>query len=364
MRRWRWERPVARVKARGRSGTLQNNLAVVSTADVAPGERLGLWGEFVCRHIGPLQADTFGDPLFEGRLELGQASDVSLARILASRHRVQRTPQGIRKDNRNYVKLVAQVEGAGCFEQNGRKVVLAPGEWSLYDTTKPYTVSNPERIEQIIMLLPREKLVSLGLDLDDLVVRRFSGRSGVGRLTYDLLVSSFESLRDGMPVPACDDLAEMIASHVELAVLDRQGTPTEASARELTRDRVKRFIDVNLDDPHLSLDRVAAAIGCSKRYLHKLFDGETDTLNAYIWQRRLERIRQDLADPAFADRSITEIAFGRGFSSSTHFSRSFRDNCGVSPRVYRLLMQGTSLFWHRAARRQWGRQARLLGAAE
>ena len=99
-----------------------SNLAVVSTADVAPGERLGLWGEFVCRHIGPLQADTFGDPLFEGRLELGQASDVSLARILASRHRVQRTPQGIRKDNRNYVKLVAQVEGAACSEQLRKRV--------------------------------------------------------------------------------------------------------------------------------------------------------------------------------------------------------------------------------------------------
>ena len=151
---------------------------------------------------------------------------------------------------------------------------------------------------------------------------------------------------------------------VELAVLDRAGTSTDASLRELTRDRVKRFVAVNLDDPHLTLDRVAAAIGCSKRYLHKLFDGEADTLNAYIWQRRLERIRQDLADPALADRSITEIAFGRGFSSSTHFSRSFRESCGVSPRVYRLLMQGTGLFWHRAARRQWASETRLLRAAE
>ena len=121
---------------------------------------------------------------------------------------------------------------------------------------------------------------------------------------------------------------------------------------------------VNLDDPHLSLDRIAAAIGCSKRYLHKLFDGETDTLNAYIWQGRLDRIRQDLANPALGDSSITEIAFGRGFSSSTHFSRSFRESFGVSPRVYRLLMQGSNLYWHRAARRQVREEMPLLGAAE
>jgi AraC-like DNA-binding protein len=341
---------------------LQNNLAVVSTADVAPGERLGLWGDFVGRHIGPLQADTFGDPQFEGRLELGESGGVSVAHIVVSRHRVQRTPGLIRRDGRDYVKLVAQIEGAACFEQNGRKVVLAPGEWSLYDMTQPYTVSNPEPINQVIMLLPREQLVRLGLDLDRLVVRRFSGRAGAGRPAYQLLVAAFAALRDGGPEPGNDDLAEMIASHVEVAVLDRSGTPTDASVRELTRDRVKRYIDVNLDDPLLSLDRVAAAIGCSKRYLHKLFDGEAETLNAYIWQARLERIRQDLADPALKDSSITEIAFSRGFSSSTHFSRSFRESCGVSPRAYRLLTQGPSLFWHRAARGKLRPDARMVAA--
>lgn len=340
-----------------------NNLAVVSTADAAPGERLGLWGDFVGRHIGPLRADTFGDPQFSGRLELGNSSGVSVARIVVSRHRVQRTPGLIRKDSRDYVKLVAQVEGAACFEQNGRKVVLAPGEWSLYDMTRPYAVSNSEPINQIIMLLPRDELVRLGLDLDDLVVRRFTGRAGVGRLTYGMLVSAFESLRGDMPAPAGDDLAETIANHVELAVLERTGISSDASARELTRDRVKRYVDVNLDDPLLSLDRIAAAIGCSKRYLHKLFDGEAETLNAHIWQARLERIRQDLADPAQDSRSITEIAFSRGFSSSTHFSRSFRESCGTSPRAYRSLTQGSGPSRRRAARR-WTGDTRLLGAAE
>ena len=142
-----------------------NNLAVVSTADAAPGERLGLWGDFVGRHIGPLRADTFGDPQFSGRLELGNSSGVSVARIVVSRHRVQRTPGLIRKDSRDYVKLVAQVEGAACFEQNGRKVVLAPGEWSLYDMTRPYAVSNSEPINQIIMMFAYQ-------DLNDRQIRR------------------------------------------------------------------------------------------------------------------------------------------------------------------------------------------------
>ena len=341
---------------------MHSNLAVVSTADVAPSERLGVWGDFVGRHIGPLRADTFRDPRYAGRLALGISGGVSVARIVVSRHRVQRTPGLIRKDSRDYVKLVAQVEGAACFEQNGRKVVLAPGEWSLYDMTRPYTVSNSEPIDQVIMLLPREELMRLGLDLDDVVVRRFSGSSGVGRLTFGLLVSAFDSLRDGLSAPGNGDLAQVMASHVELAVLDRAGISSDASLRELTRDRIKRFIDANLDDPLLSLDRIAGAMGCSKRYLHKMFDGETKTLNAHIWHARLERIRQDLADPALAARSITEIAFSRGFSSSTHFSRSFRESCGVSPRAYRLLAQGTGPFRSRVSGRRRGGDARLAAA--
>ena len=334
-------------------------LAVVSTSDVAPADRLAVWGDFVCRHIGPLKADTFGDPNFAGRLELGHVGNVPLARIVASRHRVLRTPSLIRKDERSYVKLVAQVEGGACFEQNGRKVVLAPGEWSLYDTCKPYTVSNPEPIKQIIMLLPRDRLVRLGLDLDDLVVRRFAGRSGVGRLAYNRLIASFDALR-ASPAPLdADDLGERIASDVELAVLDRAGTTSDASQRETARDRVKNFIAANLSDPMLSLSRIAGAIGCSKRYLHKLFDGEAETLNTYIWRSRLEEIRQDLANPALSGRSITEIAFKWGFNSSPHFSRSFRETYGVSASVYRLLMQGTNAFWHRMAERQYTR-ARLL----
>lgn len=326
-------------------------LAVVSTSEVAPADRLAVWGEFVCRHIGPLKADTFGDPNFTGRLELGYVGKIPLARIVASRHRVLRTPSLIRKDDRSYVKLVAQVEGGGCFEQNGRKVVLAPGEWSLYDTCKPYTVSNPDPIKQIIMLLPRDRLMRLGLNLDDLVVRRFSGRNGVGRLTYNRLIAAFETLLSSKPMDE-GDLGEMIASDVELAVLENAGITSNASLRETALDRVKNFIAANLRDPMLSLSRIAGAIGCSKRYLHKLFDGEAETLNIFIWRSRLEGTRQDLANPALFDRSITEIAFNWGFNSSTHFSRSFRDRYGVSARVYRLLMQGTNAFWHRIEERR------------
>lgn len=325
-------------------------VSVVSTAEVAAGERLALWGDFVWRHIGRLQSDTFGDSRFDGRLEIGDLGSLKLLDISASRHRVVRTHNLIRRDDRGYVKIVAQVEGSACFEQNGRKVVLSPGEWSIYDTTRSYVVSNPEAIRQHAMLLPRDRLTRLGIDLDSLVVQRYSGRSGVGRLAYDFLTSAFAELpaltQGG---GAGTEVGETMANLVRLAVLDRLGTGSEAGRQAHARDRVQAFIAANLADPLLSLDRIAAELGCSKRYLHKLFDGAEATLASQIWQARLERVRQDLANPALNRRSITDVAFGWGFNSSTHFSRSFRERFGVSPRAYRALAQGDRRLWERLA---------------
>jgi AraC-like DNA-binding protein len=322
-----------------------STVAVVSTSQVAPADRLALWGDFVGRHIGHLQSDTFGDSGFDGRLELGDIGGLKLCRIVASRHRVVRTPNQILNDDRGYVKIVAQIEGAGRFEQNGRKLVLTPGEWSMYDTTRTYIVSNPEPINQLAVLLPRDRLTRLGLNLDQMSVQRFSGRQGVGRLVFDLLSSAFAELPALAGPRGGSEFADTVANLVRLAVLDQIGVQSDAALRETTRDRVKAFIMANLQDPMLSLDRVANAVGCSKRNLHKLFALEDETLNSHIWNCRLDRIRQDLANPALLRQSITDIAFAWGFNSSTHFSRSFRERYGVAPRAYRTMMHKDAAYW-------------------
>jgi len=320
-------------------------IAVVSTSAVAPADRLALWGDFVGRHIGHLQSDTFGDRHFDGRLELGDIGGLKLCRIIASRHRVVRTPNQILRDDRGYVKIVAQIAGAGRFEQASRKLVLTPGEWSMYDTTRTYTVSNPEPINQLALLLPRERLTRLGLDMDQLAVQRFSGKHGVGRLVYDLLSSAFAELPTLAGPRGGEEFADTMANLVRLAVLDQMGVSSEASIRETTRDRVKAFIHAHLQDPMLSLDRIASAVGCTKRNLHKMFALEDETLNTHIWNCRLDRIRQDLANPALLRQSITEIAFAWGFNSSTHFSRSFRERYGVAPRAYRTMVHRDGAWW-------------------
>jgi AraC-like DNA-binding protein len=104
-----------------------------------------------------------------------------------------------------------------------------------------------------------------------------------------------------------------------------------------TRRRIANHVSTNIDDPELSIGAIAAAIGCSRRYLHKAFDAEPETLSEMIWRSRLERCASKLRSAAMADRSITEIAFSSGFNSSPHFSRAFRARYGMAPRDWRKL---------------------------
>jgi AraC-like DNA-binding protein len=55
----------------------------------------------------------------------------------------------------------------------------------------------------------------------------------------------------------------------------------------------------------------------------------------WIRSERLERCRNDLTDPAYADLSISAIASRWGLPSAPHFSRLFRDAYGCSPREFR-----------------------------
>lgn len=310
-------------------------LATVSTDEVRPHERTGFWTDLIWHKLGRLRSETFGDENFRGRMVLGDVGSVKMCRLSAARHRVVRTPDLIRQDDRGYLKLVVQLEGSTWFEQNGRKTLLAPGEWSIYDTMKAYSVSNTGPIEQLVLLVPREQVLASGMPADELMVQRYSARAGIGRLACDLMRSAFDEIPTSTPQSA-EAVGEAITRLLRHSLLERSGVPTDLSHREALRDRIKAYIERNLRDPGLSIDQIAEAIHCSKRNLHKAFSHDGTTISDHIWRLRLERCRADLLAPACDWKSITEIAFSWGFNSSTHFSKAFKNAYGMPPRLWRM----------------------------
>ena len=99
--------------------------------------------------------------------------------------------------------------------------------------------------------------------------------------------------------------------------------------------RIGQTVERRLDDPDLTPARVAQIEGISERYLQKLFEATGDSFTHYIRERRLHRTSVDLANPAEAHQSVSEIAFRCGFNDAAHFSRAFRERYGLSPRAFR-----------------------------
>jgi AraC-like DNA-binding protein len=305
---------------------MAHHLLTIETAKVSWRDRITLWTDALTAVCGPLHTETPGATL-DGTMSFGAIGRLQIGHITASRHRIGLTPELARAERHAVAKVIVQTAGASVYEQHGERVTLMPGDGLVYDVSQPHVITSTEATEHFVVIVPHDLVVGRGVRLDRLSSQRFSARTGIGRLAADLIHSTFGEL--GMISAACeDDLAASLLSLMFLSL------PNEtAHASEGLRHRIEGYIRDQIRDPELSIDKIASALRCSKRYLHMAFAASDRSIADHIWTSRLDGCRGDLARRA--DLTISEIAFAWGFSSSAHFSRAFRKRFGVTPTAFR-----------------------------
>jgi AraC-like DNA-binding protein len=307
---------------------------LVSTDNFAPRERAPVWREWVWKHFGGLESDLYGDTDFDGHMASARAGDVILTKLEANRHRVVRTADMARASEAGYLKIVAPMHGRAGVEQMGRKAWVSPGGWTIYDTTGCYAVENPQRVEHLIVMLPKALIVERGLQLDTLMARHVGGASGISRVALETMRSTYQELPH-MSEETARGAGELIMQLVRLSLLELSGQETAVTQREALADRIRAYVARNLRDPELSIDGIARALNCSRRHLYNAFSGGQESLAGYIQQQRLAACVRELREAAAGTRPITDIALSWGFSSPSHFSRVFREHTGMSPSEFR-----------------------------
>ena len=93
-----------------------------------------------------------------------------------------------------------------------------------------------------------------------------------------------------------------------------------------------KYIVRNFRGP-IHLSEIADITGVSPRHLTRIFHQNTEqTINSYITRLRLSHVMRLLVT---TDRTVTDIMYDAGFSCTTHFYKTFREQTGCTPKQYR-----------------------------
>lgn len=304
-----------------------------ATAGVDPAERLTAWRDLVSRVFLPLtitpQPGSGGPRQFDGSVAGDDWGGLRVWRVRATPMSAVRTPRHIRFTTCDDYLLALHIAGTARAVQDGRRVALGPGDFALFDPTRPYSITfaGAGTFEHVIYQMPRASLDARRLPGDStaLAVR---AASSAGRLVSPYLRALAQPGGDP-PGQAFIDAGLDLAASALRAAADPAGRH-DVRQRSLAAE-VRRYALANLADPGLCPEAAARASYISVRQLHRLFARDGTSFGAWVREQRLRRCRDDLASPRLSDLGIAEIAASWGFSSPAHFARAFRARYGSTP---------------------------------
>jgi AraC-like DNA-binding protein len=307
------------------------------TTDGVPGSRrLALWQDIVCDVYVQLDCKSDLGNAFAGSVTRAQLGRATCSEVSSQRQHVFRTPSRIARAHEEFILIALGKHGLGGVVQDGRETLIHPGEFAIYDTTRPYELHFDEAFTQTILQVPRDMLLRRLAGTEPLTAIAFGCDRPLQKLAHDFvyqLCQSADQIAQGHAVRLSEQAVDLVA----MALSDRlEGQPLPSSThRSALLYRLKAHIRAHLADPELSLGTTASALGISPRYVNDLFSDEKISFQRYVLSERLAHCQRDLSSPMLAHRHVSEIAFAWGFNDLSHFGRVFREQYGMSPRDWR-----------------------------
>jgi AraC-like DNA-binding protein len=281
-------------------------------------------------------ADNGGPPSVYGAItDLGA---MTICSVRSNAVTVERTPEQARDDLTPSIFVGLQLQGSSLIVQDGKEVVLRPGELVIYESATPYVLADGSGIGQHQFRIPLNRL---GLSRD--AIRQVCAVTlGPGDPVADLAASYLRELasrRDLFDLPGADAVSQpsidlvraVITTHLGAAALVAESLHTTLQLR------IIEYIRVNLRDPELNATKIAAAHHVSVRQLYKVLASQGILLGDWIRSHRLDESRKEIGNPANSAMSIAMIARRWGFADASSFARMFRTSYGMSPREWREL---------------------------
>ena len=208
------------------------------------------------------------------------------------------------------------------FFRTGRVLVQMPGRLH-------YNITPEERRKLLVTIWIRRDQV-------DWVIAPYGFLSHIDKplpMPLEGLLPVLQALPELLKVetvPIRHDLARVI-----IGILIDLFESSRIPAYEKTSicEKALQVININYNDPSLSVRNLAAACGYSPQSLNTVFRRKLGcSIRRYIIRTRLRIAAYELVHSS--DPDISTIAHGCGFNDRAYFSNSFRKMYGISPRAY------------------------------
>ncbi|MEP7350314.1 MAG: AraC family transcriptional regulator [Sphingorhabdus sp.] len=221
--------------------------------------------------------------------------------------------------------------GGLSFGQAGHSRTLSAGDIFVACAWQPTTLEGSDNLDALIIALPAWWSIPRFLDgfliLPDLYVSKdyFAASiiADLARALFDLTTGDDTVASQGLTM-----IADLMRTALA-ACVDAEKTLPRWQGR---MGAILEFMIRNLDTPGLSAQDAATSLKCSIRTIYKSCAAYDTSFSAFLKEIRLVTAQYQIMG---TNDRISEIAYGLGFSSLSHFSHQFRARFGVAAKTMR-----------------------------
>ena len=303
-------------------------------------ELSNMWAAITAREFydGDLEFDTSSTAHFT--FEKALCYPVALTKLTSSSViAYHRTWKHIRKNNVGFRVIWFVRRGSLRLVRSQGSCEVNAGEAAILDSSAPFHAKvipdENGQYESFQLTVPAYLFLAHLQDVDK-AAEPFSIATTEGQVVLsllDLLVRDGDNMSRRAAKPLTESLLQAVADcmgHLG------EGGPRRQRLVDKRLADIENYILMNLTDPDLCYDRVAANCGISPRYLCYVLKANNTSFSELLWKNRLPKARDLLTSPATRDYPIHEIAYMSGFKSAAHFSRMFKAEYGCPPRKFRM----------------------------
>lgn len=313
-------------------------MAIWTTELLPPTEQFDYFHEVICHAFVPLRPVSNVDGAgFSSSVETRPMGALTRARVTSQRQTTLHGPREVSATDRPYYFVNVQVSGTCRAEQGSYTSLIAPGQATILDTTRPFRLDFDSTWSMLSYRVPHDLVPNLSSARSSPFARPFD-HTGAGAAAIGL-VHSLWSVSE-IPTSARYDLTSSFASAISALATTGRG---ESNDTTVSLPVVLGLLALELGDLSFTAESVSRRLGISLRRLHALFADSDDTFASTLREMRMRRAVDLLADPSL---TITEVGRAVGYADPSSFARAFRQVRGEPPTAARESLHG--LHGHRA----------------